>query len=197
MARKSEQTKERILNAAIDVFAEKGYSGARVDAIAELAEANKQRIYAYYGSKSGLFEAVMKDAFTQISTMEEDFLANLDGDPDSLAKSLLQYYIKFHADRPNFWRLLAWENLEGGEHAPELGDLRKASLKKIKEMFLRMQKSNVIKNDVSFESYMLVLWSVSFFYNSNMKTVSSTLDTDLSNEAVRNTLVSEISSMLA
>ena len=53
MARKLQQraieTRKRILTAARELFAERGYSGATVDEIALRAKANKQRIYAYFG----------------------------------------------------------------------------------------------------------------------------------------------------
>ena len=54
----SETTKSKILAAATDEFATYGFAGARVDRIAANAEANKQLIYAYFGNKQGLFDAV-------------------------------------------------------------------------------------------------------------------------------------------
>src|SRR4051812_5313124 len=57
----STATKKRLLDAAFDEFAERGLAGARVDAIALAAAANKQAIYAYYGSKGGLFRAVLAE----------------------------------------------------------------------------------------------------------------------------------------
>ena len=44
-------TRRKILEAAITLFAEKGFNGTAVDDISLAAGANKQRIYAYFGSK--------------------------------------------------------------------------------------------------------------------------------------------------
>jgi AcrR family transcriptional regulator len=53
--------REAILSAAIGEFSAKGYHGARVDAIAQKAQSNKQLIYYYFGSKGGLYDAVLDE----------------------------------------------------------------------------------------------------------------------------------------
>jgi AcrR family transcriptional regulator len=57
--RDAKATQERLLLAAVDEFAERGLAGARIDRIAERADANKRLIYAYFGSKDELFDAVL------------------------------------------------------------------------------------------------------------------------------------------
>ncbi len=51
---------ERILDAAGAVFLERGFSGASVDEIAELACAGKPTIYARFSGKEALFAAVVE-----------------------------------------------------------------------------------------------------------------------------------------
>jgi AcrR family transcriptional regulator len=60
MPRDSTATKTRILDAATAEFAAHGLAGARVDRLAQRAGANKQLIYAYFGSKEGLFDATLQ-----------------------------------------------------------------------------------------------------------------------------------------
>jgi TetR/AcrR family transcriptional regulator len=55
--------KEKILEASLDEFAEKGYDGSRVDKIAEKAGVNKALIYYHFQSKEGLYEAVIDFLF--------------------------------------------------------------------------------------------------------------------------------------
>lgn len=62
MARDSSATKARLLDAAFSEFAAYGIAGARVDRIAEAAQANKRLIYVYYGNKEQLFDAVLERA---------------------------------------------------------------------------------------------------------------------------------------
>jgi AcrR family transcriptional regulator len=104
----SPHSKKRILDAARTEFAALGIAGARVDAIAGAAHINKQRVYAYYGTKEGLFEAVLADAFR--------CLADSVPLPTSWAE-LLEYpgrVFDYHVDNPEFSRLLAWEALTYG-----------------------------------------------------------------------------------
>jgi TetR/AcrR family transcriptional regulator, mexJK operon transcriptional repressor len=51
---------ERLLNAAVEVFLEKGFAAASVDEIAARAKASKNTFYNHYGNKEALFEAVMR-----------------------------------------------------------------------------------------------------------------------------------------
>jgi AcrR family transcriptional regulator len=57
----------RILAAAADVFAESGFAGARVDAIARRARLNKRLLYHYVGNKAALLEAVLERAAQGLS----------------------------------------------------------------------------------------------------------------------------------
>src|SRR5258707_4491824 len=68
MARNAEGTKKRILAAATEEFTEHGIAGARVDRIAAAARSNKAMLYAYFGNKEQLFEAV----FAQMVTAATD-----------------------------------------------------------------------------------------------------------------------------
>jgi AcrR family transcriptional regulator len=59
MMRNVEHTKQRLLDAATAEFAERGFAGARIDRIAEMAGANKALIYTYFGNKEQLFRAAL------------------------------------------------------------------------------------------------------------------------------------------
>src|ERR1700761_7077700 len=67
MAYDSAATRARLLSAAHDEFALVGFAGARVDRISAAAGANKQAIYAYFGSKEALFDAVLQSRLTVLA----------------------------------------------------------------------------------------------------------------------------------
>ena len=67
---KSEESKIRILDSASKVFAEKGYSGARMDEIAGKARVNKALIYYYFKSK----EAILKELYQKFFRESTDLL---------------------------------------------------------------------------------------------------------------------------
>ena len=57
----SENTREKIIKVAFQVFVEKGYDGARMQEIAEKAGVNKAMIYYYFNSKELLFEKIITE----------------------------------------------------------------------------------------------------------------------------------------
>lgn len=102
--RNPERTRARILSAARREFAAKGIAGARVDAIARRAGVNKRMLYHYFGSKDGLFVAVLQ------RTLDER-LAHVSGEsPDTAGR--LRARSKFYAASRDYVRLLMWEALE-------------------------------------------------------------------------------------
>ncbi len=65
----SESTKKKILNAALNIFAEHGFSGARMQQIANEANINKAMLHYYFHSKSLLFEEIFKTCLEKINTL--------------------------------------------------------------------------------------------------------------------------------
>jgi AcrR family transcriptional regulator len=106
MARNSAATKQRIFKAASREFAKHGLAGARIDAIAKQAGANKQLIYAYFGRKEELFAAVLR---RKLAGIDEE----LDLDPHHLPEYAGEVF-DFHVDNPEFARLLVSEALSYG-----------------------------------------------------------------------------------
>src|SRR3954464_3041214 len=57
------RTKADILDVAAAEFGEKGLAGARIDEIAALTQTSKRMIYYYFGSKEGLYLAVLEESY--------------------------------------------------------------------------------------------------------------------------------------
>src|SRR5271157_5388915 len=108
--RDPDATKQRVLDAAKVEFARHGLAGARVDAIADRAKANKQMIYHYFGSKQELFLAVLEDAYRDIRNAE----GKLDLDhlgPVEALKTLVTFTWDYYLKNPEFLTLVNNENL--------------------------------------------------------------------------------------
>jgi AcrR family transcriptional regulator len=104
MARDSEATKQRIFDAAVEEFARHGMAGGRIDRIAKAARANKQLIYAYFGSKQSLFDAVIT---MQVARFQQE----VHFDADDLPAYAGAAY-DFFAAHPDLIRLGDWHALE-------------------------------------------------------------------------------------
>ena len=67
-------TEQRILDAAMEVFIAKGFDGARMQEIADLADINKALLHYYFRSKDKLFEAVFLETLLRIGPMVLSFV---------------------------------------------------------------------------------------------------------------------------
>ena len=101
---KSDNTEIEILNAAKEIFQQKGMDGARMQEIADKAKINKALLHYYYRSKQLLFEAVFKSAFTLLAPQLNKVL----NDDSDLFEKIIKFtdnYISFvikHPYLPNF-----------------------------------------------------------------------------------------------
>jgi len=106
-ARNPQQTQQRILEAALQEFAAKGFAGARVDVIARRARINKRMLYHYFGDKEGLFREVLRRKIADRS-------AWLAGAPEDPVERLPFWFQMACRDR-DWVQLLEWEALQWGE----------------------------------------------------------------------------------
>lgn len=63
---KKDNTEEKILNAAQEVFIQKGMDGSRMQEIADTAGINKALLHYYFRTKQKLFEAIFKKVFKHV-----------------------------------------------------------------------------------------------------------------------------------
>jgi AcrR family transcriptional regulator len=106
VARDAEDTKRRLLEAAATEFAERGIAGARIDRIAAAAKANKALIYAYFGNKEDLFDAVF-------DALVVDTVHDVPIDPDDLPEYAGRLFDR-NLSHPEAFRLAVWHSLERG-----------------------------------------------------------------------------------
>lgn len=71
-AEKQEQRRREIEQAAYEVLAEKGYAGASMLAIAKRAGASNETLYGWYGSKQGLFRALVEENAREVAALLRD-----------------------------------------------------------------------------------------------------------------------------
>jgi AcrR family transcriptional regulator len=111
---RGEATWHRILEAATAEFAEFGFAGARIERITGTARTNKAQVYGYFGTKEGLFDAVLAASFRQIID-----LATIDAtDLPGWAVRLYDEYLA----RPHIVRLATWSRLERSPQGHLVGE---------------------------------------------------------------------------
>ncbi|MEM1248082.1 MAG: TetR family transcriptional regulator [Acidobacteriota bacterium] len=108
--RQREATRERIAEAAVEVFAEKGFAGASTREIARRAGANQGLITYHFQSKEALWRAAAAGIFDRLGGQLEERLKALDfSDPKERAREGIREYVRFAAAHPEFFRIMVDE----------------------------------------------------------------------------------------
>lgn len=113
-------TSDRILNAAEDLFAEKGYSATSLGDVADRVGIRSPSLYNHFRNKEALYEAVLERLLTDFAAP----LAELDSGPVTSERIFqwLETIVRQHHANPNLARLLQHAALSGGPHTNELID---------------------------------------------------------------------------
>ncbi|MGK8468908.1 TetR/AcrR family transcriptional regulator [Nocardia cyriacigeorgica] len=115
--KRSDATRQALLRAARDEFAEYGLAGARVDRIAEAAGVNKERIYGLFGSKDKLFDVILIDSL-------REFMETVQPLADTEVGDYVAKLFDYHHDNPKLLRLMLWEALHRGADAHDIDGWR-------------------------------------------------------------------------
>jgi AcrR family transcriptional regulator len=110
-----ERTMANILDVAMAEFGEKGLDGARIDAIADATATSKRMIYYYFGSKEGLYLAVLEASYRRVRETEAALhLESLD--PERALRTLVGFTFDHHLRNEPYIRLVMSENMQSGQY---------------------------------------------------------------------------------
>src|SRR3954462_14259800 len=113
--RDRERTRAEILDVATEHLADHGYSGGRVDEMAQHTLTTKRMLYYYFGSKEGLYQGVLERAYAQIRAAEEEVDVE-HPEPVAAIRRLAELTFDHHEAHPVFIRLVSIENIHRAEH---------------------------------------------------------------------------------
>src|SRR5438105_1332424 len=146
-----ERTRQEILEAARHEFVEHGLTGARVEAIAARTATVKRMIYYYFGSKEGLYLAVLEQAYAGIRTAELG-LDLLGLEPVEAIRRLVEFTFDYHEANPGFSRLVSIENIHNGTHmalSEPIHGVNQAVIEIMTAILEKGQHSGTFRSDVS------------------------------------------------
>jgi AcrR family transcriptional regulator len=183
-----QRTRLNILAVARREFAEHGLSGGRVDAIAARMRTTKRMIYYYFGSKEGLYRAVLEQAYADIRNVELEL--DLDTvDPEEAIRRMISLTFDYEESHPDFIRLVAIENIHKGEHLAQSKILRTQNVTVIRtlaDILARGRKLGVFREGVTATDLHMMISAFCFFRVSNRHTFGTLFDCDLTAAPVRN-----------
>ncbi|KQT85600.1 TetR family transcriptional regulator [Aurantimonas sp. Leaf443] len=184
---RTEKTRHDILLVAREEFAANGLSGARVDAIAERTRTSKRMIYYHFGSKEGLYLAVLEHAYAGIRQVEDQLkLGELD--PVEAMRRLIDFTFDYDEANPEFIRLVTIENIHRAEHMRQsttLSQLNVSVIATIEAILRRGQTSGAFKREVDPIDLHMLISSFCFFRVSNRHTFGTIFGRDLADPRTR------------
>jgi len=162
--RDPEATRQALLEAAEDIFLEKGFGQTALSEIARHAGMTKSLIHHYFGSKENLWREVKQRRFEEYDQQQMDMLRNAAPTSDLLLNSV-KLYFRFLKGNPEMVRILAWMFLERDmeDCMKKDQDLIQAGL----DQFRAGQEAGFLRSDVDarFMLFVFLLLSQAWFQN--------------------------------
>ncbi|MER5324561.1 TetR/AcrR family transcriptional regulator [Streptosporangium roseum] len=186
--RAAEQTRERILRAAVEEFGAKGYAGARTAGIAARAGVNQQLISYHFGGKQGLLDELRRRWHEEQSVLLP---------PGSTFGESLAAYLDATLDRPDWARLVIWRALgDDPGDSPEAAGRHRAGLREAVDAIRRRQADGELTTAVQPEFIALISHVLTFAPVAMPQFVAGILDVEPCSEDYREWVGEQLAALL-
>jgi AcrR family transcriptional regulator len=153
--RDAARTRRKIMEAARDEFAERGFAGARIESIARRAGVAKQLLYHYFPGKEALFEATLADKFQQ----QRPATAAGDG-----PAALFRERFRRACEDPVWVRFLTWEAAENREGEGLIAETaRREAMDRQAAAFRARQAAGDLPDDMPTEMLQLAVYALTTY----------------------------------
>lgn len=172
------RTMAEILEVATHEFADKGLAGARIDEIAAATRTSKRMIYYYFGSKDGLYLAVLEEAYGRMRRIEAD-LHLIDMEPMQALRRLVEFTYDHHQGNEDFIRLVMNENMQRANYLRQSKGIRQLNVKvidSIRELYDRGVSQGVFRPGLDPVDIHAAISALTVFNVSNRHTFGTIFD---------------------
>ena len=180
-----ERTKANIMEVAAAEFGEKGLAGARIDEIAALTQTSKRMIYYYFGSKEGLYLAVLEESYRKVRDIEAELHLE-DLEPEQALRRLVAFTFDHHLNHENYIRLVMNENINRGQFMAQsrnIQDLNVPAIAAIRHLYDRGVKTGLFRKGLDPVDIHASISALSFFNVSNRHTFGLIFKIDMLSKA--------------
>ncbi len=174
------RTMAEILEVATHEFADKGLAGARIDEIAAATRTSKRMIYYYFGSKDGLYLAVLEEAYRRMRSIEADLHLD-DLAPAAALRKLVEFTYDHHQGNEDFIRLVMNENIHRAEYLRQSKSIRELNIKaidSIRELYDRGVAQGLFRRGLDPVDIHAAISALTVFNVSNRYTFGTIFDRD-------------------
>ncbi len=181
----AQATRDSILRAATKVFAKHGYAGGRIEQISKAAKSYDRMIYYYFGSKEGLFIAVLEEMYRRFNEAESKLVLGAEVPVEAL-RAVIRFMWVYYQKNPEFITLLNTENLHRGKHISKslrASEYSSQAVSVLGEVLKRGARQKLFREDVSARDVYLMIAALGYFYLSNRFTLSAFLGEELETPA--------------
>ena len=181
----AQATRDSILRAATKVFAKHGYAGGRIEQISKAAKSYDRMIYYYFGSKEGLFIAVLEEMYRRFNEAESKLVLGTAAPTEAL-QVVIRFMWGYYQKNPEFITLLNTENLHRGRHISKslrASEYSSQAVSVLGEVLTRGAQQKLFRSDVSARDVYLMIAALAYFYLSNRFTLSAFLGEELETPA--------------
>jgi TetR/AcrR family transcriptional regulator len=143
--KEKEGSRARILDGAAEEFAGAGFAGARIDRIARRTKLNVRMIYYHFGSKRGLYRAVLESIYEEAVK-----IINATDHTQNPTVAALGMYVDMLMQHPRFANVLVREILDGAKHLKALFKERPELFESVhlraRELIVAGQKQGLLRD---------------------------------------------------
>ena len=171
----AQATREKLLRSAIKVFSRHGLSGGSVDMISKAANSHDRMIYYHFGSKEGLFIAVLEEMYRRFNEAESSLKLDMESPVESLM-TVVDFIVSYYRDNSEFVTLLNSENLHRGKHISkslQASGYSAFTLSIIDQLLRRGADKGLFRDNLRARDIYLMIASMGYFYQSNRFTLSA------------------------
>jgi len=181
----AERTKANILRIATAEFADKGLAGARIDEIAEKTSTSKRMIYYHFGSKEGLYQAVLEEAYSAIRDTETAVPIDQLSAMEAL-RANVRLTFDYHHQHPEFVRLVMNENIHHGAFITNVVGIKRRNesvIRSLSEIIAKGEREGVFKAGIDPIDLHMTISALCFYNVSNRYTFSQIFNRDMTSAA--------------
>ncbi len=176
-----EANRARIIQAAMDEFASRGFKGASMDAIAARTHTTRAMINYYFGSKEKIYLAVLEQVYSEIrhaeSLLDLDHLAPLDA-----VRRIVEFTFHYYVEHEGFVRLVVAENQAKGRHfrkSKAMRTLNRPIIDTLARVIARGQADGVFRGNVDPVEVHMAIAALGMFNVANQYTFGAIFQRDM------------------